>query len=53
VHVFDAQGLLVFSERLNASSSQIDLSKLSVGPYFVRISNKTNGHSRHTVIVER
>ena len=53
VHIFDAQGLLVFSERLNASSSQIDLSKLSVGPYFVRISNKTNGHSRHTVIVER
>lgn len=53
VHVFDAQGKLVFSERLNASSSQIDLSKLSVGPYFVRISNETNGHSRHTVIVER
>lgn len=53
VHVFDAQGKLVFSERLNASSSQIDLSKLSVGPYFVHISNETNGHSRHTVIVER
>jgi hypothetical protein len=53
VHVFDAHGKLVFSERLNASSSQIDLSKLSVGPYFVHISNETNGHSRHTVIVER
>ena len=53
VHVFDAQGKLVFCERLNASSSQIDLSKLSVGPYFVHISNETNGHSRHTVIVER
>ncbi|MBO74631.1 MAG: hypothetical protein CMD33_05105 [Flavobacteriales bacterium] len=52
VHVFDAKGQEVYSENTIATSAQIDLSRLSVGTYFVRISCDGYGTSRQTVIVE-
>ena len=52
VHVFDAQGKLVYAKTIIATSVQIDLSARGNGPYFVRIYSIGHGTSRHTVIIE-